>query len=86
MLRHLLICKPEGYTQKSMTVTLEQILADTRLRVETLLHSPGIQGLPEQARQHVPRGFKRALLERSAQGGAVIAELKKALPELYVEH
>jgi len=63
-----------------MAVTLDQILADTRLRVETLLHSPSAQALREQAGQHVPRGFKRALLERSAQGGAVIAELKKASP------
>jgi indole-3-glycerol phosphate synthase len=36
--------------------------------------------LERQAEQHVPRGFRRALLERSKDGIAVIAELKKASP------
>ena len=63
-----------------MSVTLDQILADTRLRVETLLHASAEQGLAEKARQHTPRGFKRALSERAAHGAAVIAELKKASP------
>jgi len=63
-----------------MPVTLTQIIANTRLRVEALLQSPAAQTLEEQARQHVPRGFKRNLLEKAAQGAAVIAELKKASP------
>src|SRR5260370_34882564 len=63
-----------------MPVTLTQIIANTRLRVEALLQSPAAQVLEEQARQHVPRGFKRNLLEKAAQGAAVIGELKKASP------
>src|SRR5260370_8379368 len=63
-----------------MPVTLTQIIANTRLRVEALLQSPAAQTLEEQARLHVPRGFKRNLLEKAAQGAAVIAELKKASP------
>jgi indole-3-glycerol phosphate synthase len=63
-----------------MSVTLDQILADTRLWVDDLLHSSAAKALEEQSRQHVPRGFKRALREKAAQGIAVIAELKKASP------
>src|SRR5260370_14192786 len=63
-----------------MPVTLTQIIANTRLRVEALLQSPAAQVLEEQARQHVPRGFKRNLLEKVAQGAAVIAEVKKTSP------
>jgi len=63
-----------------MPVTLDQIIANTRLRVEALLRSSGAQTLEEQARQHVPRGFRNALKERAASGIAVIAELKKASP------
>src|SRR5206468_12529695 len=33
-----------------------------------------------RAQQHVPRGFRRALLDASKIGPAVIAELKKASP------
>jgi indole-3-glycerol phosphate synthase len=36
--------------------------------------------LGRRAEQHVPRGFRRALEERSKAGVAVIAELKKASP------
>jgi indole-3-glycerol phosphate synthase len=39
-----------------------------------------MQGLAEKARQHTPRGFRHALLDRAANGTAVIAELKKASP------
>jgi indole-3-glycerol phosphate synthase len=63
-----------------MSVTLDQILANTRQRVDALLGSSSIKALKEQARQHAPRGFKRALREQAAQGIAVIAELKKASP------
>jgi indole-3-glycerol phosphate synthase len=63
-----------------MSVTLDQILADTRVRVDTLLRSFAAQGFVEKASHHTPRGFRRALLERAANGTAVIAELKKASP------
>jgi indole-3-glycerol phosphate synthase len=77
---NLLIYKQKVILKTPMSVTLDQILADTRLRVETLLRSSTAQGLREKARQHTPRGFRRALLERAATGAAVIAELKKASP------
>lgn len=63
-----------------MSVTLDQILASTRLRVDELLRSPAAQRVREQARQHTPRGFRRALAEKAEQGIAVVAELKKASP------
>jgi len=63
-----------------MLVTLDQILASTRLRVDELLRSSAAQRVREQSKQHVPRGFRRALSARAEQGLAVIAELKKASP------
>lgn len=63
-----------------MSVTLDQILASTRLRVDELLRSPAAQRVREQARQHTPRGFRQALAEKAEQGIAVVAELKKASP------
>jgi indole-3-glycerol phosphate synthase len=63
-----------------MSVTLDQILASTRLRVDELLRSSAAQRVREQSKQHVPRGFRRVLSARADQGIAVIAELKKASP------
>jgi len=63
-----------------MSVTLDQILASTRLRVDELLRSSAAQRVREQSKQHVPRGFRLAVSARAEQGIAVIAELKKASP------
>lgn len=63
-----------------MPVTLDQIIVSTRRRVDDLLRSSVAQQVREQARQHVPRGFRSALAARAGQGIAVIAELKKASP------
>jgi len=39
-----------------------------------------LRELERQAEQHAPRGFRGALVEKSSDGMAVIAELKKASP------
>jgi indole-3-glycerol phosphate synthase len=39
-----------------------------------------LRELEQRAEQQVPRGFRRALVEKSKAGAAVIAELKKASP------
>src|SRR5919204_680075 len=63
-----------------MAVTLQEILAATRQRVQRARQAQPIAKLAERAKAHRPRGF-RAALERASRGGiAVIAELKKASP------
>jgi indole-3-glycerol phosphate synthase len=63
-----------------MVAGLEQIIAATRRRVADTKRSADLRELERQAQEHVPRGFRRALAERSRSGAAVIAELKKASP------
>jgi len=61
-----------------MAASLDQIVAATRRRVSSAWTNA--RELEKRAREHTPRGFRRAL-EKAAQGGvAVIAELKKASP------
>ncbi len=67
-------------TKPSMSVFLDQIIATTRRKVSDAKAAADIRGLEERAAQHVPRGFRRTLDEKSRSGIAVIAELKKASP------
>ena len=63
-----------------MPVSLEQIVALSRRRVAEAKSGTDLHELERLAKTHVPRGFRRALLEKSESGVAVIAELKKASP------
>jgi indole-3-glycerol phosphate synthase len=63
-----------------MPAFLDQILAATRARVVEAKRGADLRELERRAERHVPRGFRRALAEKSLDGVAVIAELKKASP------
>jgi indole-3-glycerol phosphate synthase len=63
-----------------MPVSLDQIVNLTREKVTAAKRSADLRELERRAEQHVPRGFRRALEEKSKAGIAVIAELKKASP------
>jgi indole-3-glycerol phosphate synthase len=52
----------------------------TRQRVAESRHNANLGTLEQQAQEHTPRGFRRALEAKSEGGPAVIAELKKASP------
>jgi indole-3-glycerol phosphate synthase len=63
-----------------MPVSLDQIVRSTRRKVDEAKSGADLRELERRAQEHVPRGFRRALEERSRTGVAVIAELKKASP------
>ncbi|MFY9675825.1 MAG: indole-3-glycerol phosphate synthase TrpC [Terriglobales bacterium] len=63
-----------------MPATLDSIVASTRQRLFQRRHSVDLRSVERAAAQHAPRGFRRALERASANGIAVIAELKKASP------
>ena len=63
-----------------MPVSLDQIVSSTRGKVAEAKRSADLRELERQAERHVPRGFRRALEDKSRAGVAVIAELKKASP------
>jgi len=63
-----------------MAAILDRIVAATRARVADAKRSVDVGELERRAEQHVPRGFRRALEEKSQDRVAVIAELKKASP------
>jgi indole-3-glycerol phosphate synthase len=63
-----------------MPVSLDQIVSATRRKVAETKRTADVPELERLAEQHVPRGFRRALEEKSRTGVAVIAELKKASP------
>jgi indole-3-glycerol phosphate synthase len=63
-----------------MPVSLEQIVSSARRRVGEAKRVADLRELEKRAEGHVPRGFRRALEEKSRAGVAVIAELKKASP------
>jgi indole-3-glycerol phosphate synthase len=63
-----------------MPVSLDQIVASTRRKVAAAKATADMRELEARAERHVPRGFRRALLEKNNTGLAVIAELKKASP------
>jgi indole-3-glycerol phosphate synthase len=64
----------------AVPVHLERILNTTRATVAERKRRVPVADLERRAAEHVPRGFARTLRARSAQGVAVIAELKKASP------
>jgi indole-3-glycerol phosphate synthase len=59
---------------------LERIIGSVRRRVDEAKAASDFRELERRAELHVPRGFRRALQQRSSDGIAVIAELKKASP------
>ena len=61
-------------------MNLETILAKTRQTVELRKRLASTTVLEQRAALHEPRGFVAALTERSRDGFAIIAELKKASP------
>ncbi len=63
-----------------MPVSLGQIVDSARKKVVEAKSAADLRHLERRAEQHVPRGFRRALQEKSRVGIAVIAELKKASP------
>jgi indole-3-glycerol phosphate synthase len=63
-----------------MPVNLDEIVAATRRRVAETKPAADLRKLERQAGNHVPRGFRRGLESQSANGIAVIAELKRASP------
>ena len=48
-----------------MPATLDQIVAATRLRVADARRSADLRQLEKLAQDHVPRGFRRALANKS---------------------
>jgi indole-3-glycerol phosphate synthase len=68
------------YCKNRMSVTLDQIVAATRVRVAARKRVADVRALEKRAAERSPRGFRLALERRAAQGPAVIAELKKASP------
>jgi indole-3-glycerol phosphate synthase len=63
-----------------MPVFLDQIVSSTRGKVAERKRMSDVREMEMRAGQHVPRGFRRVLEEKSRTGVAVIAELKKASP------
>ena len=63
-----------------MPVFLDQIVDSTRRKVFETKRGADLRELGRRAEQHTPRGFRRAIEEKSRAGVAVIAELKKASP------
>jgi indole-3-glycerol phosphate synthase len=63
-----------------MPVTLDEIVAATRRRLETAKPLANRADLAKRAAEYMPRGFAAALRRASAEGPAIIAELKRASP------
>jgi indole-3-glycerol phosphate synthase len=63
-----------------MSAFLDQIVAATRRKMGEVKRAANLDELERRAERHVPRGFRRALAEKSKNGVAIIAELKKASP------
>jgi indole-3-glycerol phosphate synthase len=63
-----------------MTAVLDRIVAATRARVAESRRVADVRELERRAEQHVPRGFRRAIVAKSRNGIAVVGELKKASP------
>ena len=63
-----------------MAAVLDRIIAATRARVAESKREADLRSLEQRAEQHMPRGFRKTLAEKSRDGVAVIAELKKASP------
>ena len=63
-----------------MVSILQQIISETRARLAQGIPATRRAELEKFAAERQPRGFRKRLLEVSAQGPAIIAELKKASP------
>jgi indole-3-glycerol phosphate synthase len=63
-----------------MPVSLDQIVGATRVTLASAKRTTNLRELELWAERHVPRGFRRALVQKGRDGVAVIAELKKASP------
>ncbi len=63
-----------------MASKLDEIIAATRARVQASKATADVRALEQRAAAHQPRGFRNRLVQVSASGPAVIAELKKASP------
>jgi indole-3-glycerol phosphate synthase len=63
-----------------MPVSLDHIVSSTRRKVAEAKGAADLRDLERRAEEHVPRGFRRVLEEKSRVGVTVIAELKKASP------
>ncbi len=63
-----------------MPSTLDQIVAMTRSTLERRKSAADVRALEAAAQSHLPRGFRKALLDASKGRPAIIAELKKASP------
>jgi indole-3-glycerol phosphate synthase len=59
---------------------LDRILAQTRADLAARQQRTPLRELEQRAAQHTPRGWARALREKSGSAPAIIAELKKASP------
>jgi indole-3-glycerol phosphate synthase len=63
-----------------MAVSLDQIVRATRVKIAETKRTADLRELERRAGEHDPRGFRMALKQKSQDGVAVIAELKKASP------
>lgn len=63
-----------------MATKLDEILADTRLQVNTRKATADHAALERRAAAHTPRGFATRLRTVAATGPAIISEIKKASP------
>jgi len=63
-----------------MVATLSDIVAATRQRVDSAKRAADLRELERRAECHTPRGFRRALEQKTRPSAAIIAEIKKASP------
>ena len=63
-----------------MPASLDQIVAATRRKLTETRPTADLRELERRAPEHVPRGFRRTLKEKSRHSVPIIAELKKASP------
>ena len=68
------------YSTQRMTTHLDTILAATRATVATAKTRIPARQLEQLAAAHHPRGWANALRRKTADGPAIIAEVKKASP------
>ena len=63
-----------------MASILYQIVSDTRARLAVGISASRRSELQRMTAHHIPRGFRKRLLEAARSGPGIIAELKKASP------
>jgi len=79
-LRGCLLTSFPVYSNQRMSTHLDRIVAATRVTVAAAKEQVPTVELERLVALHEPRGWARALRMRSANGPAVIAEIKKASP------